>query len=79
MLNDTYPDKQRLQWLMLFNPTTGRRYDLNQFHLPPKLTGPFRCDLHPRWNRDGTQVCIDSAHEETRQVYVVDVREIIRG
>ena len=76
ILNDTYPDKGRLQWLMLFNPKTGRRYDLNQFHLPPKLTGPVRCDLHPRWRRDGTQVCIDSAHQETRQVYVVDVREI---
>ena len=79
ILNDTYPDRQRLQWLMLFHPKTGRRYDLNQFHLPPKLTGPFRCDLHPRWNRDGTQVCIDSGHEETRQMYVVDVSEIVAG
>ena len=79
ILNDTYPDKKRLQWLMLFNVKTGRRYDLNQFHLPPKLTGPFRCDLHPRWNRDGTHVCIDSAHEPTRQVYVVDVSEVVRG
>jgi hypothetical protein len=77
ILNDTYPDKKRMQWLMLCNVKTGRRYDLNQFHLPPKLTGPFRCDLHPRWNRDGTQVCIDSAHEPTRQVYVVDVREVV--
>ncbi len=79
ILNDTYPDKKRLQWLMLFNPKTGRRYDLNQFHLPPMLTGPFRCDLHPRWNRDGTQVCIDSGHGETRQVYVLDVNEIVRA
>ena len=79
ILNDTYPDRKRLQWLMLFNPKTGRRYDLNQFHLPPNLTGPFRCDLHPRWNRDGTQVCIDSGHEETRQVYVVDVGEYTRA
>jgi hypothetical protein len=77
VLNDTYPDAKRLQWLMLFDPKSGRRYDLNQFYLPPKLTGPFRCDLHPRWNRDGAQVCIDSAHEATRQVYVLDVKEIV--
>ena len=79
ILNDTYPDAKRLQTLMLFNPKTNRRIDLNQFHLPPKLTGPFRCDLHPRWNRDGTKVCIDSGHEETRQVYVLDVSEFVKG
>ncbi len=79
ILNDTYPDQKRLQTLMLFNPKTNRRIDLNQFHLPTKLTGPFRCDLHPRWNRDGTQVCIDSGHEDTRQVYVLDVSEFTKG
>lgn len=77
VLNDTYPDKERQQWLMLFHPKTGRRIDLNQFYLPPKLTGPFRCDLHPRWNRNGTQICIDSGHEATRQVYVLDVKELV--
>jgi len=79
ILNDTYPDAKRLQWLMLFNAKTGRRIDLNQFHLPTKLTGPFRCDLHPRWNRDGTQVCIDSGHGETRQMYILDVSEFVKG
>lgn len=79
ILNDTYPDAKRMQTLMLFRPSDGRRFDLGQFYLPPKLTGPFRCDLHPRWNRDGTQVCIDSGHEETRQVYVLDVSGFTKG
>lgn len=79
VLNDTYPDKNRLQWLMLYNPTTNRRYDLNQFHSPPQFTGPTRCDLHPRWNRDGTQVCFDGCHDPQRQVYVVDVRDVVSG
>ncbi len=73
ILNDTYPDERRLQHLMLYHPFEKRRVDLGAFYLPPQLTGPVRCDLHPRWSRDGTQVCIDSAHEGTRQVYVVDV------
>jgi hypothetical protein len=77
VLNDTYPDKGRLQWLMLFDPKTGRRYDLNQFLSPKQFTGPFRCDLHPRWNRDGTQVCFDGSHDPQRQVYVVDVSEVV--
>ncbi|MBX3400924.1 MAG: hypothetical protein KF873_19500 [Gemmataceae bacterium] len=79
ILNDTYPDKNRLQWLMLYHPEKNRRYDLNQFHSPKQFTGPFRCDMHPRWNRDGTQVCFDGCHEPERQVYVVDVREIVTG
>lgn len=79
ILNDTYPDAERNQHLMLYRPSDRTRVDLNKFYLPPKLTGPFRCDLHPRWNRDGTQVCIDSGHAATRQVYVLDVGPIVRG
>ncbi|MEZ6140303.1 MAG: hypothetical protein R3B84_07010 [Zavarzinella sp.] len=79
ILNDTYPDKDRLQWLMLYEVATGKRIDLNQFFLPKTLTGPFRCDLHPRWNRDGKQVCIDSGHADTRQIYLLDVAEIVEN
>ena len=79
ILNDTYPDQDRMQWLMLYNPATGRRYDLNKFHSPKLFTGPWRCDLHPRWDRDGTRVCIDGCHGPQRQVYVLDVSEVVRS
>jgi hypothetical protein len=79
VLNDTYPDKDRMQRLMLFKVATGRRYDLNKFHSPKQFTGPVRCDLHPRWNRDGTQVCIDGCHDPQRQVYVLDVSEVVKS
>lgn len=79
ILNDTYPDKARMQWLMLFKVATGRRFDLNQFHSPPAFTGPVRCDLHPRWNRDGTMVCVDGCHDPERQVYVLDVGEVVKS
>jgi len=81
ILNDTYPrGKKRLQTLMLYHPSDNKRVDVGKFHLPAKLKGPFRVDLHPRWNRDGTQVCFDSAHEPpTRQVYVVDVGHITKA
>ncbi len=52
-------------------------YDLNQFHSPKQFTGPARCDLHPRWSRDGRQVCIDSVHESARQMYVIDLSALI--
>ncbi|MCI0704264.1 MAG: twin-arginine translocation signal domain-containing protein [Planctomycetia bacterium] len=79
ILNDTYPDKKRMQWLMLFKVSNGRRYDLNKFHSSKQYTGPVRCDLHPRWNREGTQVCIDGCHDAQRQVYVIDVSEVVKS
>jgi hypothetical protein len=35
----------------------------------------LHCDLHPRWNFDGTKVAFDSIHEGTRQIYMVDVQD----
>lgn len=31
----------------------------------------LHCDLHPRWNADGTMAIFDSIHEGTRQIYAV--------
>ncbi len=80
ILTDSYPDKNNMQHLMLYRVADGRLLEVGQFYLSPELRGkPYRCDLHPRWNRDGTQVCIDSAHDGTRQLYVLDVKEITKG
>ncbi len=71
--NDTYPDRENLRRLMIVRTGDGLRVDLAAFHAPPEFDGPLRVDLHPRWNRDGTALCIDSAHEGTRQIYTVDL------
>jgi hypothetical protein len=77
VLTDTYPDAEQKRTLILFRPEDGRRVDIGRFYAPPELFEPIRCDLHPRWNRDGKLVCIDSAHESTRQMYVLDVADIV--
>jgi hypothetical protein len=77
ILTDTYPDKEGFRTLLLFDPTNERRIDIGRFHGPTPPDGEIRCDLHPRWSRDGKQVCIDSIHENGhRQVYVLDVSAI---
>jgi hypothetical protein len=82
IVNDTYPDAARLRTLMIFRERDELRIDLARFYdlelaRPGDLARLLRCDLHPRWNRGGTQICIDSAHEGSRQMYVVDVAEVI--
>ncbi len=77
ILTDTYPDRERKRTLLLYRPADRRRIDIGRFYAPPELDGEIRCDLHPRWNRDGTQVCFDSVHEGHRQMYVIDVAHLV--
>lgn len=79
ILNDTYPEGDPpCRVLYLYRVADGRRFDLGRFLTqdPNKIYGPIRCDLHPRWSRDGRQVSFDSVHEGARQVYVMDVSAV---
>lgn len=37
----------------------------------------LHCDLHPRWSRDGKQILFDSIHEGSRQIYIVEVDNVV--
>ena len=77
VLNDTYPDKQRLQHPYLYHIPTNRRVPLGHFHLPKEYAGEWRCDTHPSASRDGRFVSIDSPHAGSgRQVYLIDIRRL---
>ncbi|MEZ5355289.1 MAG: hypothetical protein R2762_21860 [Bryobacteraceae bacterium] len=73
ILNDTYPDKDRLQHVYLYDTRSGTRHPLGSFHSPREYTGEWRCDTHPRFSPDGKKVVIDSAHAGGRQLYLLDV------
>ncbi|MGI6454198.1 MAG: hypothetical protein ACOX5R_01080 [bacterium] len=73
ILTDTYPDANRMQNLMLYHPEDNELIPLGKFYLSPDFKGETRCDLHPRWSRDGKMVCIDSLHSGKRQMYLLDV------
>jgi hypothetical protein len=60
--------------LRLYDMAGEREIELGRYYAAPQFKGDIRCDLHPRWNRSGTQASFDSVHEGTRQVYVIDVR-----
>ncbi len=65
-ITDTYPDRFRRQTLIKYNLDRNQREDLLQIRSPFKYSGDQRCDLHPRWNRDGTAISFDSSHTGTR-------------
>lgn len=78
LLSDTYPDAAtNIRLLILYDMQTGIRYNIGSFATDPDLGKHNRCDLHPRWSRDNSRVCIDSVHEGERQMYVIDVSGIV--
>jgi hypothetical protein len=78
LVTDTYPQgPERIQTLLLFHPATGRLVEAGAFPALEPNDPSQRCDLHTRWNHSGTQLCFDSTHEGSRQMYVMDVSEIV--
>ncbi len=77
LLSDTYPDSETYERILfLYDVENNQRHDIGSFYADPGLKKENRCDLHPRWSRDGKQVCIDSVHESERQMYLIDVSGI---
>jgi hypothetical protein len=76
VLTDTYPDAGQHRTLLLYCWATGERVDIGSYLSPP-MNWEIRCDLHPRWSPDGRKICLDSLHEGSRQMYVLDVGEIV--
>lgn len=80
LMNDTYPDANRVRTLYLYHMTRGERVDIGTFRSPRPYDGEWRCDLHPRLSPDGRRVSIDSVHEgHGRQIYLIDLNEVIGG
>ncbi len=70
VITDTYPDRKRVQSIYLMRGPNVRC--LTRVFSPFRYPGNVRCDLHPRWSRDGKQICFDAAFEGKRQIYCID-------
>jgi hypothetical protein len=78
ILNDTYPDRNRLQHVYLYHVATGRKVPLASFYTPPEYKGEWRVDTHPRFSRDGKLVCVDSAAGlDGRQLWLMDISGVV--
>lgn len=73
VVTDTYPNRKRIATVYLCRENEVHPKVLARVFSPFKYDNDCRCDLHPRWNRDGTAVIIDSVHEGRRGLYVIPV------
>ena len=62
LLTDTYPDRFRLQHLILYDMQNALPHILLKARIPFKFKNEGRCDFHPRWDRLGQNISFDSAH-----------------
>lgn len=79
ILTDTYPDKNNMHQLLLYNIAEKRLIELAQIYRPKPADDEWRCDLHPRWSRDGNKITIDAMYlDGRRQVHLLDLSGILQ-
>ena len=76
-VTDTYPDRLQRSSLILYNILKEQRVDLGYFRQPYSYRDEVRCDLHPRWNHDGTMICFDSAHSGKRSLCTMNIGDFL--
>ena len=76
IVTDSYPDRARIQYIRVMKGEDCKPETVAKVFSPFKYDNDTRCDLHPRWNHKGNQVCFDSVFEGHRGLYTVDVPQI---
>ena len=78
IVTDTYPNRARVAEIKIMD---GRNEKNRKVEVIARVFSPFkydndtRCDLHPRWNHAGDQICFDSVFEGQRGLYIIKILE----
>ena len=76
VVTDTYPNRKRIATLRVMSDNVSTI--LAKVYAPFKYDNDVRCDLHPRWSRDGKKICFDACFEGKRGVYAVKINNQIK-
>lgn len=72
---DGYWDERGFRQWKIVRLADGAVRDIGEFFVPEAYRETYsRCDLHPRWRRDGRALAFNSVHEGSRQIYLAEVR-----
>ena len=72
-VTDTYPDKRRDQHLLIVDIERKKISEVAALYSPYAFRGQVRCDLHPRWNRKGDGICVDTAMTGKREMLIYHI------
>ena len=72
-ITDTYPDKRGDQHLCLVDLKQNKTYQLASLYSPRNYRGQVRCDLHPRWDRQGKYICVDTTFNGKREMKIFEL------
>jgi hypothetical protein len=72
-VTDTYPNRKRLQELSIYHFKEKRKQVIGRFYTPMKFSEGYRCDLHPRWDRRGEKICIDTTFSGRRSMAIINL------
>lgn len=72
VVTDTYPDRSRIATLYCIYGDKINK--IARVFAPFKYDNDVRCDLHPRWNREGDKICFDSVFEGQRGLYTITIK-----
>lgn len=75
VVTDSYPDRRRVSNIYILSEESGETPTIVRVFSPFRYDNEVRCDLHPRWSRDGRSVCFDAVFEGKRGLYAVKVGE----
>lgn len=75
VITDSYPNRKRMAFVYVCAEYQEQPVRIVKVFSPFKYDNDCRCDLHPRWNRAGNKVCIDSTHEGKRGLYAIPITQ----
>ncbi|MFH1966093.1 MAG: hypothetical protein ABIJ42_11210 [Acidobacteriota bacterium] len=80
ILNDSYPDQDRISHVMLYDTEEKKVIPVADFLMPAEYQGEWRCDLHPRSSRNEKYVAVDAPYENSgRQILLIDISQALTG
>jgi hypothetical protein len=72
MVTDRNDSSTQSKLLMIYHLGMKKGLLLGAFPMQEFFSGDLRCDLHPRWNRTGDEICFDAldTRDWTRQLHI---------
>jgi len=71
-VTDSYPNRRRIQELSVYSIEKKQKKVIGKFFAPMKFSEEFRSDLHPRWDRTGKMICIDTTFSGKRSLAIIN-------